>query len=51
MPAIGCDAASASSLISALPLTEPDRSDLIETAKIAFERVIDRIEPENLELS
>ena len=38
-------------VISALPLAEPDRSDFIETANLVFERVIDRIEPENRQLT
>lgn len=38
-------------LISTLPLTEPDRSEFIETANIVFEKVIDRIEAENPELT
>ncbi|MGJ7042758.1 hypothetical protein J2Y63_006041 [Shinella sp. BE166] len=38
-------------VISALPLTEPDRSKFIETANLVFERVVDRIEPDNLQLT
>ncbi|MDO9461933.1 MAG: hypothetical protein Q7N95_17690 [Alphaproteobacteria bacterium] len=38
-------------VISALPLTEADRSEFIETANIVFEAVVDRIEPEDRELT
>lgn len=38
-------------VISALPLTEPDRSEFIEIANVAFERVVDRIEPKNRKLT
>jgi hypothetical protein len=38
-------------LISALPLAEPDRSEFIETAKIVFERIVERIEPRNAEVT
>lgn len=36
---------------SSLPLTEDDRKELIETANRAFNRVIERIEPDNPDLT
>lgn len=44
MPKAGVDT---HTLITSLPLSEADRAEFIETAKRAFENVIERMEPDN----
>lgn len=45
------DAMDSDAIISALPLSGALRLEFIEAAKAAFERVMDRIEPEDPELT